>query len=685
MNLVKNRGTMEAVELILQSCPSENGAAALAMVLSYYGKPAAMRELTRQPIASAADLVLAAQSRGIYAQGYRMSTAELRRAPLPLIAHWEFRSFVVVTGIRGEKVYVNSPEDGCQVLSRRAFEKGFTGVAICFANGETGQRSSSEIPRKRLWAGYQVPVLLAAAQLFIAAGYGLLAVLARSIAESLSSPQTGGGLSLCLEIGLVILLQGAAVAFQIRLIGRCRAFYHDRCIHGFQERLNRESTEFFQRTSRFRLDEAARGCAGNADAMARSRICLMQLVSGGVCLAVMAVQSLFAAAVALAVAAAFCGVCFFRREKLYSDGKLLSRAAFLGGDLAAQDLADWETNQLRGADTARFQRWACETGSAFRPMEMDHQKAYWYIAAAGELLLVFCVCLLEMIMGWSGAADLFGCMLLAAAAAASMGAFPCFMAEKMAERRCRESLGEVFQGEPEAHVDSGAGTAETLTVQNVSMRPAGEKTALVKDVTFTLRRGEILVVTGNREIRAALTAGIAGLERPAQGEFYLDQRSMADLSDREICGNITLLGGGIPFPHGTVRENIAAGLQNITDYAVMEAASDALLHRSVLRRTGGYDTPVSTLSSGERILLEFARAFSRGTPFLVCNGLTRELDGKTEDQLIRNMRRRGIGVVLLTEDAALLPKGDIACRIENGQTVLRERAEFVEEEVHGLV
>ena len=41
--------------------------------------------------------------------------------------------------------------------------------------------------------------------------------------------------------------------------------------------------------------------------------------------------------------------------------------------------------------------------------------------------------------------------------------------------------------------------------------------------------------------------------------------------------------------------------------------------------------------------------------------------------------------VLLTEDAALLPKGDIACRIENGQTVLRERAEFVEEEVHGLV
>ena len=112
MKRVKHRRPISRVELILQSCPAENGAAALAMVLSYYRKPAVMRELMQRPIASAADLVAAAQSKGLYAQGYQMSFDQLCQAPMPLIAHWRFRSFVVVTGVRGGRVYVNSPEEG---------------------------------------------------------------------------------------------------------------------------------------------------------------------------------------------------------------------------------------------------------------------------------------------------------------------------------------------------------------------------------------------------------------------------------------------------------------------------------------------------------------------------------------------------------------------------------------------
>ena len=158
----------------------------------------------------------------------------------------------------------------------------------------------------------------------------------------------------------------------------------------------------------------------------------------------------------------------------------------------------------------------------------------------------------------------------------------------------------------------------------------------------------------------------------------------AGLSDRELCGNIALLGEGVPFPQGTVRENIAASLRGITDYSVVEAASDALLHRSILGRTAGYDTPVASLSRGERVLLEFACAFARGTPFLVCDSLTGVLDRETEGRLLRALRRRGVGAVLLTGDAALLRRGDLACRIQNGQVTLRERSELIDEEVYSL-
>ena len=64
MDLVKKRGRTRTVKLILQSCPEENGAAALTMALSAFGKSVPMGELTGRPIASAADLIGAARSRG---------------------------------------------------------------------------------------------------------------------------------------------------------------------------------------------------------------------------------------------------------------------------------------------------------------------------------------------------------------------------------------------------------------------------------------------------------------------------------------------------------------------------------------------------------------------------------------------------------------------------------------------
>ena len=677
---MKRHGSIGHVELILQSCPSENGAAALAMVLSYFGKHATMRELTAQPIASAADLIAAAQSRGIYAQGYQMTYAQLLQAPLPLVVHWKFRSFVVVTGLQGGKVEIHSPEEGHQTLSRRAFEAGFTGVAICFADGEPVRRRGAAGPvRSMLAEGAALPVLLGTAQLFLAACSVALAVLCRSIATQLSAPQTGGGLSLCLALGAVVVLQLAALAFQVWLVWRWRILRRIRSARAFQERMDSESAAFFEKTRLFRLDEAVRSCDVGSSAAAWGILCLTQLVSGGVCLAVMAVQSLAAAVAAFLVAAVFAGFCLWRRERLYSDGKLLDRAAFLTEDLAEQDLAAWEEIRLRGEDRARFQRWAGEAGGACRPEEVERQKGCWYAAAAVELLVVLCVCLLQMIAGQAGTADLLGCMALAGGAAASMGALPCLLTEQAAARRARESAGTLFQEETEARVPSGAAAAETLTVQNVSTRPAADGVAALRDVTFTVRRGEILVVVGDKAARSALASILSGLEQPAQGQLYLDSRNGADLSDREIYESITLLGGGLPFPRGTVRENIAAGFPDITDYAVMEAASDALLHQRVLLRSERYDTPVSTFSGGERVLLEFARAFARGAPFLVCNDLTGCLDAETEDQLIRNLRRRGMGAVLLTGDGSLLRKGDIACRIVDGRTALRERSEFVEE------
>ena len=192
---MKKHRSAGRVKLILQTGPGENGAAALAMVLSYYKSPAAMEELTERPIASAADLVAQAQRRGIYAQGYQMTFEQLAQAPMPLIAHWQFRSFVVVTGIRGGKVWINSPEEGALCLSRRAFEEGFTGVAVCFAapaEEPPGEEAGPRRGRVRRSRGNALPAALAAAQALTAACCLVMAVLFRWAADRMSAPRSEG-------------------------------------------------------------------------------------------------------------------------------------------------------------------------------------------------------------------------------------------------------------------------------------------------------------------------------------------------------------------------------------------------------------------------------------------------------------------------------------------------------------
>ena len=130
--MVKNSRLMGQEELVLQTSPEENGKAALAMILACFGKTVTMEELGG-PIHNAAELVAAAQEQGLAARGLRMTVEEVEKAPLPLIAHWRFRAFVVVTKVKGNRVWISSPEEGFLTLSRKEFQQGFTGVALCFA------------------------------------------------------------------------------------------------------------------------------------------------------------------------------------------------------------------------------------------------------------------------------------------------------------------------------------------------------------------------------------------------------------------------------------------------------------------------------------------------------------------------------------------------------------------------
>ena len=115
---------------------------------------------------------------------------------------------------------------------------------------------------------------------------------------------------------------------------------------------------------------------------------------------------------------------------------------------------------------------------------------------------------------------------------------------------------------------------------------------------------------------------------------------------------------------GTIADNVRLGRPDASPEAVWRALADARLADAVAALPDGLETRLGErgagLSAGERQRLALARAFLRDAPLLLLDEPTAGLDGATEAEVVRAIRRlvRGRTVVLVAHRPALLALAD---------------------------
>lgn len=183
-----------------------------------------------------------------------------------------------------------------------------------------------------------------------------------------------------------------------------------------------------------------------------------------------------------------------------------------------------------------------------------------------------------------------------------------------------------------------------LRVESVWFEYAGAPNAALKDVSFTIGRGQTVAIVGPSGAgKTTLVDVLLGLLNPTGGEIFVDDVPLRSVL-RPWQQSIGYVPQTVFLVDDTIRRNIAFGLraERALDERVWAALNTARLADFVRSLPAGLDTQVGEngvrLSGGQRQRIGIARALYGDPSILVLDEATSSLDGPTESEIRATMQ-----------------------------------------------
>ncbi|MDV9175678.1 ABC transporter ATP-binding protein [Streptomyces sp. W16] len=201
------------------------------------------------------------------------------------------------------------------------------------------------------------------------------------------------------------------------------------------------------------------------------------------------------------------------------------------------------------------------------------------------------------------------------------------------------SVGEVLQA-PE--LEDNEGKAEVGAVRGaVAFRSVGhtydggQLRPAVRDFTLTVAPGETVALVGASGAgKSTVLNLVIGFIRPTAGQLLLDGTDMNTLDLRTYRRFVSVVPQESILFDGTIRDNVAYGMDDADEESVRAALRDANALEFVEKLPQGLETLVgergARLSGGQRQRLAIARALIRDPKVLVLDEATSALDTRSE-------------------------------------------------------
>jgi len=252
-----------------------------------------------------------------------------------------------------------------------------------------------------------------------------------------------------------------------------------------------------------------------------------------------------------------------------------------------------------------------------------------------------------------------------------LGAWRGFVSCRAALERLEKLLADFPEQAP---VPSRAAPTGEISLQGVFAEAAGRTTPILKNISFAVPAGTVVAVLGpSGSGKSTLVKVMVGIRTASRGAVLLDGVPVRGWNRLELGPHLGYLPQDVELFGGSIAENIAR-LGEVDSRKVIEAASSAGLHETILRFPKGYDTPIGDagrlLSGGQRQRIGLARALYGDPSLIVLDEPNANLDDAGEAALlraIRELKAKGTTVFLVTHRQGAVAVADRLLVLGDGE------------------
>ena len=216
----------------------------------------------------------------------------------------------------------------------------------------------------------------------------------------------------------------------------------------------------------------------------------------------------------------------------------------------------------------------------------------------------------------------------------------------------------------------------TIELKNVTFGYSRLGEPLIRDFSMSMKPGSRVAFVGASGCgKSTLAKLISGLYQPWSGEILFDGKQISEIDRSVFKGSVAVVDQDITLFKDTIANNIKMWDDSIEDFEMILAARDAQIYDDIMARDGGFYGKLTEggkdLSGGQRQRIEIARVLAQDPSVIIMDEATSALDAKTEYELVKAVKDRGITCIVIAHRLSTIRDCDEIIVLNKGLVVER--------------